>query len=116
MAAEKAEKRAAADATKSTVKKINASVEKTTLGDIAGLARAEERHGLPSEERQEGCQGREGRGVIPVRRDGAAVRRYIERTAGVTPAVLFFVGAFVGAGEGGAVGRGWEKDCGAGCG
>ena len=28
----------AADATKSTVKKINASVEKTTLGDIAGLA------------------------------------------------------------------------------
>ena len=37
-AAEKAEKRAAADATKSTVKRINASVEKTTLGDIAGLA------------------------------------------------------------------------------
>ena len=37
-AAEKAEKRAAADATNSTVKKINASVEKTTLGDIAGLA------------------------------------------------------------------------------
>ena len=37
IAAEKAEKRAA-DATKSTVKKINASVEKTTLGDIAGLA------------------------------------------------------------------------------
>uniref|UniRef100_UPI003FED6411 30S ribosomal protein S1 n=1 Tax=Alistipes shahii TaxID=328814 RepID=UPI003FED6411 len=38
IAAEKAEKRAAAVATKSTVKKINASVEKTTLGDIAGLA------------------------------------------------------------------------------
>ena len=38
IAAEKAEKRAAADATKSSVKKINASVEKTTLGDIAGLA------------------------------------------------------------------------------
>ncbi len=38
IAAEKAEKRAAADATKSTVKKINASVEKTTLCDIAGLA------------------------------------------------------------------------------
>ena len=38
IAAEKSEKRAAADATKSTVKKINASVEKTTLGDIAGLA------------------------------------------------------------------------------
>ena len=38
IAAEKAEKRAAADATKSTVKKIHASVEKTTLGDIAGLA------------------------------------------------------------------------------
>ena len=38
VAAEKAEKRAAADATKSTVKKINASVEKTTLGDIASLA------------------------------------------------------------------------------
>ncbi len=37
-AAEKAEKRAANDATKSSVKKINASVEKTTLGDIAGLA------------------------------------------------------------------------------
>ena len=38
IAAEKAEKRAAADATKSTVKKINAAVEKTTHGDIAGLA------------------------------------------------------------------------------
>jgi len=37
-AAEKAEKRAAAEATKSSVKKIQASVEKTTLGDIAGLA------------------------------------------------------------------------------
>ena len=37
-AAEKAEKKAAADANKSVVKKINASVEKTTLGDIAGLA------------------------------------------------------------------------------
>ncbi|MCI5717251.1 MAG: 30S ribosomal protein S1 [Alistipes sp.] len=38
IAAEKAEKRAAAEATKSSVKKINASIEKTTLGDIAGLA------------------------------------------------------------------------------
>ncbi|MBO7265499.1 MAG: 30S ribosomal protein S1, partial [Alistipes sp.] len=38
VAAEKAERRAAADATKNTVKKINAQVEKTTLGDIAGLA------------------------------------------------------------------------------
>ncbi len=37
-AAEKAEKKAAADANKSVVKKLNASVEKTTLGDIAGLA------------------------------------------------------------------------------
>ena len=37
-AAEKAEKKVAADANKSVVKKINASVEKTTLGDIAGLA------------------------------------------------------------------------------
>ena len=37
-AAEKAEKKAAADAGKAAVKKINASVEKTTLGDIAGLA------------------------------------------------------------------------------
>mgnify|MGYP003539601917 CR=1 FL=1 len=37
-AAEKAERRAAADATKNSVKKINAQVEKTTLGDIAGLA------------------------------------------------------------------------------
>ena len=37
-AAEKKERRAAADETKSTVKKINAQVEKTTLGDIAGLA------------------------------------------------------------------------------
>ena len=37
-AAEKAEKRASADATKSSVKKLNASVEKTTLGDLAGLA------------------------------------------------------------------------------
>ena len=36
--AEKADKKAAAEATKSSVKKINASVEKTTLGDIAGLA------------------------------------------------------------------------------
>ena len=33
-----AEKKASAEATKSSVKKINASVEKTTLGDIAGLA------------------------------------------------------------------------------
>ena len=38
IAAEKAEKRAAADATKSSIKKVNASIEKTTLGDIAGLA------------------------------------------------------------------------------
>ena len=38
IAAEKAEKRAAADATKSSMKKVNASIEKTTLGDIAGLA------------------------------------------------------------------------------
>ena len=38
VAAEKAEKKAAAEATKSSVKKLNASVEKTTLGDIAGLA------------------------------------------------------------------------------
>ena len=38
VAAEKAEKKAAADAAKASVKKINASVEKTTLGDIAGLA------------------------------------------------------------------------------
>lgn len=37
-AADKAEKKAAAEATKSSVKKIQASVEKTTLGDIAGLA------------------------------------------------------------------------------
>ncbi len=37
-AAEKAEKKVAADAGKAAVKKINASVEKTTLGDIAGLA------------------------------------------------------------------------------
>ena len=35
---EKAEKKAASDATKASVKKINASVEKTTLGDITGLA------------------------------------------------------------------------------
>ena len=38
IAAEKAEKKAAADAAKASVKKINAAVEKTTLGDIAGLA------------------------------------------------------------------------------
>ena len=38
IAAEKAEKKAAAEATKSSVKKLNASVEKTTLGDLAGLA------------------------------------------------------------------------------
>ena len=37
-AAEKAERKAAADATKSSVKKIQQTVEKTTLGDIAGLA------------------------------------------------------------------------------
>mgnify|MGYP000638764665 CR=1 FL=1 len=47
VAAEKAEKRAAADATKSTVKKINASVEKTTLGDIAGLAALKSAMELP---------------------------------------------------------------------
>ena len=37
-AAEKAEKRAAAESTSNAMKKLNASVEKTTLGDIAGLA------------------------------------------------------------------------------
>ena len=37
-AAEKAEKRAAAESTNNVMKKINASVEKTTLGDITGLA------------------------------------------------------------------------------
>ena len=37
-AAEKAERKAAAEATKSSVKKIQQSVERTTLGDIAGLA------------------------------------------------------------------------------
>ena len=37
-AAEKAERKSAAEATKSSVKKIQQSVEKTTLGDIAGLA------------------------------------------------------------------------------
>ena len=37
-AAEKAEKKAAAEATSNTMKKLNASVEKTTLGDITGLA------------------------------------------------------------------------------
>jgi small subunit ribosomal protein S1 len=42
IAAEKAEKKKAADETKSSVKKINASVEKTTLGDIAGLAALKE--------------------------------------------------------------------------
>ncbi|MBQ9137750.1 MAG: 30S ribosomal protein S1 [Alistipes sp.] len=36
--AEKAERKAAAEATKSSVKKIQQSVERTTLGDIAGLA------------------------------------------------------------------------------
>ena len=38
VAAEKAERKAAAEATKSSVKKIQQAVEKTTLGDIAGLA------------------------------------------------------------------------------
>ena len=38
VAAEKAEKRAAAESTSNAMKKINASVEKTTLGDITGLA------------------------------------------------------------------------------
>jgi small subunit ribosomal protein S1 len=38
VAAEKAARRADADAAKASVKKINAQVEKTTLGDIAGLA------------------------------------------------------------------------------
>ncbi len=42
IAREKDEKRKAADETKSSVKKINASVEKTTLGDIAGLAALKE--------------------------------------------------------------------------
>lgn len=36
--AEKAERRKADDAAKESVKKINASVEKTTLGDISSLA------------------------------------------------------------------------------
>ena len=35
---QKIEKKASAEATKASMKKINASVEKTTLGDIAGLA------------------------------------------------------------------------------
>ena len=35
---ERAERRAAGDATKSAVKKLNSSSEKTTLGDISGLA------------------------------------------------------------------------------
>jgi len=38
VAAEKATRKAAAEETKSSVKKIQQSVEKTTLGDIAGLA------------------------------------------------------------------------------
>ena len=38
VAAEKAERKAAADAAKASMKKIQQSVEKTTLGDIAGLA------------------------------------------------------------------------------
>ncbi len=42
IAAEKAEKKKVADETKSSVKKINASIEKTTLGDIAGLAALKE--------------------------------------------------------------------------
>ena len=37
-AAEKAEKKAAAEAASNSVKKLNASVEKTTLGDVTGLA------------------------------------------------------------------------------
>ena len=36
--AEKAERKAKEDATKSSMKKLNASMEKTTLGDITGLA------------------------------------------------------------------------------
>ena len=36
--AERAEKKAAAESASASVKKINANVEKTTLGDIAGLA------------------------------------------------------------------------------
>lgn len=36
--AERAERRKADDAAKDSVKKINASVEKTTLGDISSLA------------------------------------------------------------------------------
>ncbi len=36
--AERAEKKRSDDATKDSVKKLNASVEKTTLGDISGLA------------------------------------------------------------------------------
>lgn len=35
--AERAEKKRSDDATKDSVKKLNASVEKTTLGDISGL-------------------------------------------------------------------------------
>ncbi len=49
--AAKAEKRAAAEATKSTVKKINASVEKTTLGDIAGLAELKAKMEAAAEEK-----------------------------------------------------------------
>ena len=49
--AAKAEKRAAAEATKSTVKKINAQVEKTTLGDITGLAELKAKMEAAAEEK-----------------------------------------------------------------
>jgi len=65
IAAEKAEKRAAADATKSTVKKINASVEKTDARRHRRTGRSEERHGgCRGQVGQEGCRQERGRRVI----------------------------------------------------
>ncbi|MBQ4279477.1 MAG: 30S ribosomal protein S1 [Rikenellaceae bacterium] len=51
--AEKADRKASADATKNSVKKLNASMEKTTLGDIAGLAELKAQMEAKAEEKAE---------------------------------------------------------------
>lgn len=65
--AARAEKRVTADATKSSVKKLNASMEKTTLGDISGLAelkaqmeKAESKPKKATEEKPAQCKADDG--------------------------------------------------------
>ena len=57
--AERAEKKRSDDATKDSVKKLNASVEKTTLGDISGLAELKAQMEAAAEKPKKSCRQRE---------------------------------------------------------